>query len=402
MNPLLLYAVPALWLVILLGLMIVLWRRARAAEAESTRLSESLDSLTVQNELLQSEQVDLLELLRELPQLTAGPDSDRRLRDIPDILHRALVRIFQPRETMIFLRRRSTSDQPERSSQLILTTAQPGSFYEPGHLVEIGQGVVGRLADRSEPAAGAELEAGEGEPRIDLGCPMIHCDEVHGVITLTDMARQRSYDSDLLWLLASLGAYALTSHLKLSQVRTITDLDPLTQVYNRSALALRLAQAILRAETEDAKLSVLLFDIDHFKVYNECNGHLAGDELLRQFARFVAERIRAEDIFGRFSGEEFLLIFPNRGAAEAEAAGENIRSAIARRDFLFGDRQPKGRITISGGVAAAPENAAGSTELLRAAATALAVAKETGRNRILSSAAAADEDLASVIDGNSA
>lgn len=395
MNALVTYALAVLSLA-LLGLSIVLWHRARTAARDLSRRTESQEALEAQLTLIRSEQVDLLELLRELPQLTAAPEPDRRLRDIPELLHRALLRFFQPREAMVFLRRRPTSDDPERSSQLILAATTPGSFYEPGRLIEIGQGVVGRLAGRSGPAGGDDLEAGADDPPVDLGAPMMHGDEVLGVITLADLGRRRAYDRDLLWLLASLGAYALKSHLELSRVRTVADLDPLTQIYNRAALSLRLAQAILGTESDGGELSVLLFDVDHFKRYNERNGHLAGDELLRQLAGFVAERIRAEDVFGRFGGEKFLLVFPDRAPADAEVAGENIRSAIARHDFLFGDRQPMGRITVSGGIASVPENATGSTELLKAAAAALTAAKQDGRNRVVRSTATPVRDVASV------
>ncbi len=395
MNALVTYALAVLSLA-LLGLSIVLWHRARTAARDLSRRTESQEALEAQLTLIRSEQVDLLELLRELPQLTAAPEPDRRLRDIPELLHRALLRFFQPREAMVFLRRRPTSDDPERSSQLILAATTPGSFYEPGRLIEIGQGVVGRLAGRSGPAGGDDLEAGADDPPVDLGAPMMHGDEVLGVITLADLGRRRAYDRDLLWLLASLGAYALKSHLELSRVRTVADLDPLTQIYNRAALSLRLAQAILGTESDGGVLSVLLFDVDHFKRYNERNGHLAGDELLRQLAGFVAERIRAEDVFGRFGGEKFLLVFPDRAPADAEVAGENIRSAIARHDFLFGDRQPMGRITVSGGIASVPENATGSTELLKAAAAALTAAKQDGRNRVVRSTATPVRDVASV------
>lgn len=396
MNPLLLYAVSALALA-LAGLTTALWHRARTAQEAAERRARDLEALEARHALLQSEQVDLLELLRELPQLTAGPDSERRLRDIPEILLRALVRIFQPGEAMVFLRRRATSDQPERSSQLILTATQAETLYAPGQVIEIGEGPIGRLAECAGPTRGSDLPGVGDQPRIDLGTPMMHGDQTLGVITLTDLGRQRSYDESLLWLLASLGAYALESHFKLSQVRTVAELDPLTQLYNRAALSLRLAQEVLKCESDGGELSVFLFDLDDFKAYNESNGHLAGDELLRQVARFVSERIRAEDIFGRFSGQQFLIILPNRSTAEAETAAENIRSAIARRDFLFGERQPKGRITISGGIASAPADAAGSAELLKAVEGALVVAKESGRNQIAGVSSAADEGLASVV-----
>ena len=87
-------------------------------------------------------------------------------------------------------------------------------------------------------------------------------------------------------------------------------------------------------------VSIFLFDIDHFKHYNDTNGHLAGDRLLQELAQAVQESVRKGDIFGRFGGEEFLLILPNTGLAQALVAADKIRTLIAGRPFAFADRQP--------------------------------------------------------------
>ncbi len=365
-----------------LGLALVLWRRAKLAEGDQGRLAMSLEALEAERALIQREQIGLLALLRELPQLTEPPQTSRRMRDIPEIVHRVAMQVFQPREAMVLLRRRATSDQPERDSQLIVAAASSGATHKPGTVIEIGRGALGRLAQCAGPTAGAELIAKVGEPPVDLGTPIMHGDQVLGVIAMNELPRRRSYDRDLLWLLAGFAGFALQSHRQLSLFRSFADLDPLTKIFNKGALSMRLAQALLQADATQSEFSVFLLDVDHFKAYNDLNGHLAGDELLRRLAQFVSERIRAEDVFGRFGGEEFLLILPGRTPTEAAVAAEKIRGDIARHRFLFGERQSMGRITVSGGVASFPADAVDGTGLLERADAALYRAKQAGRNRI--------------------
>jgi diguanylate cyclase (GGDEF)-like protein len=128
---------------------------------------------------------------------------------------------------------------------------------------------------------------------------------------------------------------------------------------------------------------VFLFDIDHFKAYNDGNGHVAGDRLLQELAGLVERRIRRDDIFGRFGGEEFLLVMPDTAREQALAAANKLREAIARQEFPFFDTQPLGHLSISGGVASYPSNGSDAEALIRAADAALYEAKGSGRNRVL-------------------
>jgi len=144
-----------------------------------------------------------------------------------------------------------------------------------------------------------------------------------------------------------------------------------------------LAEKILEAQEIHSELSVFLFDIDNFKNYNDVNGHVEGDALLRELAQLVSSEVRDEDIFGRFGGEEFLLILPDTSDAEALVVAEKMRASIAAHAFPFAERQPLGILSVSGGVAAYRIHAHDSTGLLRAADEALYLAKNKGRNRVL-------------------
>lgn len=124
-------------------------------------------------------------------------------------------------------------------------------------------------------------------------------------------------------------------------------------------------------------------DIDHFKNYNDTNGHLAGDELLRQLAALISNEVRSEDIFGRFGGEEFLLILPDRNAKLGILAAENIRRRIANHSFPYSNSQPLGKLSISGGVAELTSDTKSSEEILKAADDALYKAKLASRNRVV-------------------
>ena len=96
------------------------------------------------------------------------------------------------------------------------------------------------------------------------------------------------------------------------------------------------------------------------------------------------ENIRKGNTFGRFGGEEFLLLLPDTSAEQALIVAEKIRYLIAHHEFEFASRQPLGHLTVSGGIAAFPDHGVGGAELLRAADEALYEAKHQGRNRVLS------------------
>jgi diguanylate cyclase (GGDEF)-like protein len=145
----------------------------------------------------------------------------------------------------------------------------------------------------------------------------------------------------------------------------------------------RLGLLINTAEREARPLSVFIFDIDHFKKYNDTQGHLAGDEVLRGVARVLEQSLRPGDVPSRYGGEEFLVAMPDTDKGDALRAADRIREAIASHAFPHAASQPLGRLTISGGVAALRTDGVDSTELIRHADQALYEAKAGGRNRVL-------------------
>jgi diguanylate cyclase (GGDEF)-like protein len=137
-----------------------------------------------------------------------------------------------------------------------------------------------------------------------------------------------------------------------------------------------------RAVRAARPLSVFIFDIDHFKNYNDTNGHPAGDELLRSLAGILRQSLRPSDACCRYGGEEFVVAMPEVDAVEALAIAERLRVRIADHVFPHEQKQPAGDVTISGGIAAFPHDGTSVQELIHHADIALYESKRAGRNRL--------------------
>jgi diguanylate cyclase (GGDEF)-like protein len=125
-----------------------------------------------------------------------------------------------------------------------------------------------------------------------------------------------------------------------------------------------------------------MIDIDFFKDYNDTNGHLAGDQILKAISLIIQHAVRESDFVARYGGEEFSAILINAGKEEALAIAERIRQNVAESYFPNESAQPNGDLTVSIGVAAFSSTISTLTDLIREADNALYRAKRAGRNRV--------------------
>ena len=156
--------------------------------------------------------------------------------------------------------------------------------------------------------------------------------------------------------------------------------DSLTGLFNRRYLDEMLERELARARREGPPLTVMMLDIDFFKKLNDTYGHQAGDEVLRRLADLLRKNSRAEDIPCRYGGEEFLLVLPNMGRADALTRAEQWRQEFEAMHITLG--QVTMRSTISIGIATFPEQGQTRDTLIEAADKALYDAKHNGRNRV--------------------
>ncbi len=153
--------------------------------------------------------------------------------------------------------------------------------------------------------------------------------------------------------------------------------DSLTDVHNRRYFLARLHEECQRFARASEPVALVLLNLDRLRAINERSGQTAGDEVLREVARLLLKHSRNFTVVSRFGGDEFAALLVDTPKAGAVTYAERIRSVIERHTFGHG------RLTVSLGVAALPDDAAGADELLRAADEALAEAKRLGRNRVV-------------------
>lgn len=157
--------------------------------------------------------------------------------------------------------------------------------------------------------------------------------------------------------------------------------DGLTELYNRRHFHSTMSAEVSRSKRTNRKFSVLMLDVDHFKVYNDTLGHPAGDEALKFLAWLLKHHSRHSDTVFRYGGEEFAIILPETCGADARLTAERLRRVVAETDFEREDVVPGGQLTVSIGVACYPDDATDAEDLVHKADQALYRAKRTGRNK---------------------
>lgn len=169
---------------------------------------------------------------------------------------------------------------------------------------------------------------------------------------------------------------AAEAQLEAERLRAIAHHDALTGLPNRRRLEEVLARQVAAAEALGRPLSVIFFDLDHFKDINDTFGHAVGDVVLQRAAEAVTEEARTRDTVGRWGGEEFLVVVPGADAEQAEGIAERLRRAVAVQDYPVGVR-----VTASFGVAQHRPGAP-VAEILTTADTGLYQAKHAGRDAV--------------------
>lgn len=165
-------------------------------------------------------------------------------------------------------------------------------------------------------------------------------------------------------------------------LESLATTDGLTGLCNHRNFYLKLSEEIARCRRYGHPLTMIMADLDHFKIYNDCHGHLSGDDLLRKLALILLECSRDIDVVARYGGEEFAIILPETTMDDALSCAERIRARVEATPFPHGASQPNGRITVSLGVAQLEADMKDCTEFVEKADQALYRAKERGRNRV--------------------
>ncbi len=201
---------------------------------------------------------------------------------------------------------------------------------------------------------------------------------------LVEKIRERDRDARELQMFRDLYEEKLKEIEKLREEAILLSYtDDLTGIYNHRFFIQQLTMELERQKRYPTPLSLLMIDIDYFKHYNDTNGHLAGDEVLRAISMLIQQGVRHSDIVARYGGEEFSAILMNAGKDYAGEIAERVRRNVAEARLHNEAAQPNGDLTVSVGLATfSPPAISTLTDLIREADKALYRAKKAGRNRV--------------------
>jgi diguanylate cyclase (GGDEF)-like protein len=218
-----------------------------------------------------------------------------------------------------------------------------------------------------------------------LAVPLKYKERVLGVLNFSK-PEVDGFGHDEIRLLTSVAnqaAMAIVNARLYQETVQLSLTDALTGTANRRHLFSRLEMEVTRAERFGNDLSFVMIDIDQFKLYNDRNGHPAGDEVLKGVAAALLRSVRKIDTVARYGGEEFAVILPQIRRDEAIKVGDKLRRAVSSIDFPGAELQPGGRLTVSVGIAHYPGDTKDLHELVRRADDALYAAKNEGRDRLV-------------------
>jgi diguanylate cyclase (GGDEF)-like protein len=273
-----------------------------------------------------------------------------------------------------------------RTSQRLHLVAAHGTNREKSIEIMLDQGLIGKAAEMktiiSSSYPGIELAQAD-KSGIDTVAPIVFSDSLLGAIAVGEMKGSTGNEKRFLAMLADLAAVAINNIRTLEIANEEAIKDALTGLYNKKYFLEKAWEMLHISASYGSPFSIFIFDIDHFKNYNDTNGHMQGDIVLKEIGHLLRENTRSTNIAARYGGEEFILLLQDTQSQAAMNCADNIRKLIEAHAFSFREKQPLGCVSISGGVATFPFDGNKVEELMKHADEALYAAKASGRNCIM-------------------
>ena len=337
-------------------------------------------------ELLQELQrtVDELAVLNEIGKaLTSSLDTG-------EVLHIILTKVselLKPRSWCVLLL------DPEKNELWFEAAVGDGAEKLRGQRIKTSEGVAGWVFEHNQALVVADLAKEKRfaatqkrfQARSILAVPLSYKGRTLGVIELANGPTDRPFvDEDLRILntVAEFSAIAIENARLFHKVQELTVLDDHTGLFNSRHLRRQLEQEVTRATRFGHPVSLIFFDLDHFKQVNDNHGHQAGSRVLHEIGKLLLRTLRSTDVPVRYGGDEFVLLLPETSKDQALEAARRIGAAIAREPFLAGERHGPLKLTASLGVAAFPDDAHDPEELIRMADEAMYRVKAARRGGV--------------------
>ncbi|QOX78905.1 sensor domain-containing diguanylate cyclase [Trichlorobacter lovleyi] len=315
--------------------------------------------------------------------------SSLELREVLQAIMSQVERLLQPKTWSLLL-------VDEETNELCFEIAvSPVAQELKGIRLKMGEGIAGWVAQTGQPLLIPDVSqdsrfahhvAEEVEYPVSsiLCAPLKIRDRVLGVIELINTVGERTFDDDDLPLLGAVADFAAIAIDNARNYRRVSELvvtDDLTGLHNARHFHELLEYELERSRRYKSQVSLLFFDLDHFKEVNDRFGHLVGSRMIAEVGHLVKRHIRSSDRAARYGGDEYVVVLPNTGKQGALAVATNLLERFRAHLFLT-DSNESVPITASFGAATFPDDAHDRTSLIRAADSAMYEAKEAGRNRV--------------------
>ncbi|MCU0651041.1 MAG: diguanylate cyclase [Candidatus Omnitrophica bacterium] len=311
-----------------------------------------------------------------------------RLEDLADFVADKAIQIVEAeKSSLLFL--------DEAANELVLKGSRGISRERASWRVKVGDLISGWVAKEGEALLVTDIDtdprfkvhsrADQYKSKSFISLPLKIDTQVIGVMNVTDKLSEMKIFTE-----ADLRYLSLLAHQTVAQVENIrlcetlgslAITDSLTGVFNHRYFQEQLTVEIMRAERYKHTLSLIIFDIDHFKSYNDKFGHLQGDRVLKHISSVIKDNVRQVDIICRYGGDEFVVILPYTDAKGAAAAADKIRKSVGKMELENKDVRKEIALSLSGGITTYRQGMK-KDELIAVADQALYKAKADGKNRV--------------------
>ena len=256
--------------------------------------------------------------------------------------------------------------------------------------IKKGEGLTGTAAKSGETIMSNDVENDKRyinaskRTKSEIAIPLKTKGQLLGVLDVENNIKNSFSEEDrkVLEAIAIEVALAIDNALLYEKMKKLAEKDELTGLYNYRSFRKELNKEILRAQRYNKKFSLAMFDTDFFKEYNDNNGHDTGNVALQKVGEILIKECRNLDFPTRFGGEEFVVILPETSKKGSLTFAERVRKIIEETKFIGEEKQPNGKLTISGGVAEFPIDGNTAEKIIKSVDIAAYKAKNSGRNRI--------------------
>ena len=272
----------------------------------------------------------------------------------------------------------------DRATNLLTVTCSINQDHIRNVSYALGDGLVGIAAQQRMIKLKEQVRSMSAfDSHLWMAVPVAFKGRLFGVIGIGQGEQHSGSEGDIMKMIADIAGAALMNQAMLGEAKEKANTDSLTGLNNRYYL-LEMAQNFMeRAIRESIPISVFFFDIDHFKHYNDINGHNEGDNLLKGLSDLLSSLGLKNSVLARYGGEEFIVMFLGISKEDAFTYADKMRDKVAAHPFLNREKQPLGCISISGGIASFPTDGDTVPKVIQHADTALYQAKSEGRNRVV-------------------